>query len=69
MKYVAQVAPNKPISLLKSYLGTISGYDSSDVKGVAISGVTSGVPAEKAGLKSEGIEVQLGEERIIESMH
>ena len=64
LKYVAQVAPNKSRSRLKSYLGTIPDYGSSDVKGVAISGVTSGGPAEKAGLKSEDVVVQLGEERV-----
>ena len=47
LKYVAQVAPNKSRSRLKSYLGTIPDYGSSDVKGVAISGVISGGPAEK----------------------
>lgn len=64
LKYVAQVAPNKSRSRLKSYLGTIPDYGSSDVKGVAISGVTSGGPAEKAGLKSEDIVMQLGEEKV-----
>ncbi len=64
LEYVAQVAPNKSRSRLKSYLGTIPDYSSSDVKGVAISGVTSGGPAEKAGLKSEDIVVQLGEEKV-----
>lgn len=64
LEYVVQVAPNKSRSRLKSYLGTIPDYGSSDVKGVAISDVTSVGPAEKAGLKSENIVVQLGEDKV-----
>ena len=64
LKYVGQKAPNKPRSRPKSYLGTKADYGSSVVKGVSISSEISDGPAEKTGLKSNDIVVQLGEEKV-----
>ena len=64
IKYIAQKEPNKTRSRLKSYLGTIPDYGSSDVKGITISGVTPDGPADKAGLLPNDIIIQLGSEKI-----
>lgn len=48
----------------KIYLGTIPSYSSGDVEGVKISGVQSGSPAEKAGLKAGDILIGLKEKPI-----
>ncbi len=48
---------------LRVYLGTIPDYATED-EGVKLSGVRSGGPADKAGLKSGDIIVQLGEKKI-----
>lgn len=48
---------------LRVYLGTIPDYATED-EGVKLSGVRSGGPADKAGIKSGDIIVQLGEKKI-----
>jgi S1-C subfamily serine protease len=49
---------------LRAYLGTIPDYTSSDVKGVKLSGVRGGSPAEKAGLKSGDVIVEFAGQKI-----
>jgi len=48
---------------LRAYLGTIPDY-TSDVKGVKISGVRGGSPAEKAGLQGGDVIVEFGAQKI-----
>ena len=43
---------------IRVYLGTIPNYASEDVKGVLLSGVRGGAPADKAGLKAGDIIVR-----------
>ena len=58
--YQKQAPPKQEQSRgLRVYLGTIPDYASGDLKGVKLSGVTAGSPAEKAGLKSGDIIVRL----------
>ncbi len=49
---------------LRAYLGTIPDYAQSDIKGVALSGVAMGGPAETAGVKSGDIIVKLAGKQI-----
>ncbi|MFN8846121.1 MAG: M28 family peptidase [Bdellovibrionales bacterium] len=46
------------------FLGTIPDYSQEGVRGVRVSGVSKDSPAEKSGLKSEDIIVQLGSQKI-----
>ena len=46
-------------AVLRAYLGTIPEYGADDVKGVLLSDVTKGAPAEEAGLKGGDIIVEL----------
>lgn len=46
-------------AVLRAYLGTIPEYGADEVKGVLLSDVTKGAPAEKAGLKGGDIIVEL----------
>jgi len=48
---------------LRAYLGTIPDY-TTEVKGVKISGVRGGSPAEKAGLKGDDVIVEFGAQKI-----
>jgi Tol biopolymer transport system component/Zn-dependent M28 family amino/carboxypeptidase len=60
MAYQKQAPPKQEQSRgLRVYLGTIPDYASGDIKGVKLSGVTAGSPAEKAGLKNGDIIVKL----------
>ncbi|MDP7693621.1 MAG: M28 family peptidase, partial [Vicinamibacterales bacterium] len=64
--YVAATRPRPGASRagLRAYLGTIPDYSQSDAKGVKISGVSSGGPADKAGLKGADVVVELAGRRI-----
>jgi len=53
---------------LRVYLGTIPDYASDEIKGLKISGVTAGSPAEKAGLQAGDIIVKLNQ-RTIENIY
>jgi hypothetical protein len=46
------------------YLGTIPDYTSSDITGVKLSGVTKDSPAERAGLKTDDVIVELAGKKI-----
>ena len=48
---------------LRAYLGSIPDY-STEVKGVKLSGVRAGSPAEKGGLKSGDVIVEFGAQKI-----
>lgn len=50
------------------YLGTIPDYTQANIKGVRLSGVISGGPAEKAGLKNGDIIVEFSQKKI-ENIH
>jgi Tol biopolymer transport system component/Zn-dependent M28 family amino/carboxypeptidase len=49
---------------LRAYLGTVPDYSGGDVKGVMLSGVANGGPAEKAGVKSGDVIVGLAGRKI-----
>ena len=62
--YIPQERPeNQPRGRLRVYLGTIPDY-ADEVKGLKLSGVTKGAPADKAGLKSGDIVVELAGRKI-----
>lgn len=65
-QYVAQERPKEGQrrAALRAYLGTVPDYAQSDVKGVALSGVAKGGPADKAGMKGGDIIVQLAGKKI-----
>jgi S1-C subfamily serine protease len=48
---------------LRAYLGTVPDY-STEVKGVKLSGVRGGSPAERGGLKGGDVIVELGGQKI-----
>ncbi|MEW5849771.1 MAG: M28 family peptidase [Myxococcota bacterium] len=63
------VRMEKPASMnrrggLRVYLGTIPDYAQGDIKGVKISGVAKGGPAEKAGLQGGDVIVELAGKKI-----
>ena len=64
--YVAMVKPEnmEMRANLRAYLGTIPDYAEGDVPGLKLSGVTKGAPADKAGLKSGDVIVELGGRKI-----
>ena len=64
LQFVSQKPPQKSRTSMRSYLGTIPNYGLTDVTGVALSGVASGGPADKAGLKSNDIVIQLNGQKI-----
>lgn len=69
MVYQKQTPPKQEQSRgLRIYLGTIPDYASGDLKGVKLSGVTAGSPAEKAGLKNGDIIVKLNG-KVIENIY
>ncbi|MFP6596443.1 MAG: M28 family peptidase, partial [Candidatus Hydrogenedentota bacterium] len=57
--YLEMVRQDVPRANLRAYLGTIPDY-ASEIKGLKISGVTKGAPAEQAGLKGGDVIVELG---------
>ena len=64
LDYVAQAPPPKSRGRLRVYLGTIPDYSQTDKKGVLLSGVSKGGPADMAGLKSEDIIIELKGKKI-----
>jgi S1-C subfamily serine protease len=56
-------APQMPSGGMRAYLGTIPDY-AEEVKGVKLSGVTKGAPAEAAGLEQGDIIVELAGRKI-----
>ena len=59
MDFLEQTPPKKSVGKLRSYLGTIPNYSQTDIKGVLLSGVTKGGPADKAGLKEDDLIFEL----------
>jgi Tol biopolymer transport system component len=49
---------------LTAYLGTIPDYAKTDIKGVALGGVTKGAPAEKSGMRGGDIIIELAGKKI-----
>jgi Tol biopolymer transport system component len=68
--YVRQEKPDKGEGRanLRAYLGTIPDYAETDVKGVKLSGVAKGGPADKAGVRGGDMVVQLAG-RTIENIY
>ena len=65
LRYQKQAPPKQEQSRgLRVYLGTIPDYASGDIKGVRLSGTSAGGPAEKAGLKSGDVIVNLNGKAI-----
>ena len=63
--YISQDRPEQQRRAnLRAYLGTIPDYGASDVKGVQLSGVGKGGPAEKSGMKSGDVIVELAGKKI-----
>jgi hypothetical protein len=60
-QYIAQSRPadGQRKALLRAFLGTIPDYSQSDVKGVMLSGVSKGGPADLAGVKGGDVIVKL----------
>ncbi|MBI1369218.1 MAG: M28 family peptidase [Planctomycetes bacterium] len=65
-EYVAQKRPESGArgGSLRAYLGTIPDYSQGDIKGVKLSGVAKGGPAEKAGVRGGDIIVNLAGRKI-----
>ena len=70
LPYVAQKRPTEGQrgGVLRAYLGTIPDYSQSDVKGLKLSGVAKGGPADKAGFKAGDVVVELAG-RTIENVY
>ncbi len=63
--YIAQEKPEQQRRAnLRAYLGTIPDYAAADVKGLKLSGVGKGGPAEKAGVKGGDLIVELAGKKI-----
>jgi Tol biopolymer transport system component len=64
MDYVAQAPPPKSRGKLRVYLGTIPDYSQTDRKGLFLSGVSKGGPADLAGLQTEDLVIELGGKKV-----
>ena len=64
LDYVAQAPPAKSRGRLRVYLGTIPDYSQTDQKGVLLSGVSKGGPADLAGIRSNDLIISLGNEKV-----
>ena len=64
MDYVAQAPPPKSRGKLRVYLGTIPDYSQTDQKGLLLSGVSKGGPADSAGVRSGDLVVELGGRKV-----
>jgi Tol biopolymer transport system component len=62
--YQEQTAQPEMRANLTAYLGTIPDYAQTDVKGVKLSGVTKGAPAELAGMQSGDVIIELAGRKI-----
>ena len=63
-EYQEQTAQPEMRANLTAYLGTVPDYGKGDIKGVALSGVTKGAPAEKAGMRAGDIIIELAGKKI-----
>ncbi len=63
-EYQEQTAQPEMRANLTAYLGTIPDYAQTDVKGVKLSGVTKGAPAEMAGMQAGDLIVELAGRKI-----
>ncbi len=64
-EYVEMEKPkSKGRGLMRAYLGTVPDYAQGDVKGVKLSGVTKGGPAQKAGVLGGDIIVELAGKKV-----
>jgi len=64
-QYIEKERPkNQGIRGLRVYLGSIPDYIQGDVKGVKLSGVTKGGPADRAGLRAGDVVVKLASKKI-----
>jgi hypothetical protein len=63
-EYQEQTAQPEMRANLTAYLGTIPDYAQTDVKGVKLSGVTKGAPAELAGMQSGDVIIELAGRKI-----
>ena len=68
LDYVSQAPTPKSRGRLSVYLGTIPDYSQTDQKGVLLSGVSKGGPADMAGMQSEDVIIEL-EGKKIESIY
>lgn len=68
--YVAMERPEEEEGRggMRAYLGTVPDYAETEVKGLVLNGVTSGAPADKAGLKAGDIIVELAG-RTVENIY
>ncbi|WP_339748588.1 M28 family peptidase [uncultured Rubinisphaera sp.] len=65
LDYVDQARPEEQRRAnLRAYLGTIPDYGASDVKGVQLSGVGKGGPADKAGMTGGDVIIELAGKKI-----
>jgi Tol biopolymer transport system component len=62
--YQEQTAQPEMRANLTAYLGTIPDYAQSDLKGVQLSGVTKGAPAEQAGMQAGDVIIELAGKKI-----
>lgn len=63
-EYQEQTAQPEMRANLTAYLGTIPDYAQTDIKGVKLSGVTKGAPAEKAGMQGGDVITELAGRKI-----
>lgn len=64
MIYIAQAPPPKSRGKLSVYLGTIPNYSQTDRRGLLLSGVSKGGPADLAGLQSDDLVIELGGKKV-----
>jgi len=64
--YIAQKRPDQqtPRGGMRAYLGTIPDYAQSEVKGVKLTGVSEGGPADQAGVQGGDVVIGLGDKTI-----
>ena len=63
--YISQETPTgAKRSRLRAFLGTIPNYSQTDTKGVLLSGVSKGGPADKASLKDGDLIIKLSDKEI-----
>ena len=63
-EYQEQTAEPQMRANLTAYLGTVPDYAQGDIKGVKLSGVTKGAPAQMAGMKGGDVIVELAGKKI-----
>ena len=63
-EYQEQAAQPEMRANLTAYLGTVPDYGKGDIKGVSLSGVTKGAPAEKGGMRAGDVIIELAGKKI-----